>query len=86
MESQLEIIDGLKLKWTIKNDGTFDMQVDYNKQNWVGFGFCPTMEECDMFSIEIEEKQPNALTLIDRFSEEYEDPEEDDTQNLMSIA
>ena len=31
------------MKWEIYTNGSFDMAIDYNQLNWIGFGFCPTV-------------------------------------------
>jgi len=33
----------LFMKWEIYSNGSFDMAIDYNQLNWIGFGFCPTV-------------------------------------------
>jgi hypothetical protein len=32
------------MKWQIYDNGTFEMAFDYNALNWLGIGFCPTVQ------------------------------------------
>lgn len=43
MDSILNITEFFILYWKFNSDGSFDMAIEWKKDTWLGFGFCPTV-------------------------------------------
>jgi len=39
------------MSWVFNSDATFDMEITFAENSWVGMGFCPSMTNCDMLAI-----------------------------------
>ncbi|CAD8175047.1 unnamed protein product [Paramecium pentaurelia] len=84
LSSSLQLGDyDLYLKWQIYNNGTFDMAVDYNHQNWIGLGFCPNMNNCDMIFISIANQ---TVMITDNFAKGQVKPIIDISNDIQVIS
>ncbi|CAD8078937.1 unnamed protein product [Paramecium sonneborni] len=73
----------LYMKWEIYTNGSFEMAIDYNKLNWIGFGFCPTMSNCDMIVLYV---QQNAVIVMDTYSYGQSTPRTDKSNDIDIVS
>ena len=70
----MKINQNLLLKWSIFSN-SFEMQIEHNSENWVGFGLCPSMENCDMFSLQL--NGLGQVSVVDLYSKDAGNPPPD---------
>ncbi|CAK71902.1 unnamed protein product (macronuclear) [Paramecium tetraurelia] len=73
----------LYMKWEIYTNGSFDMAIDYNQLNWIGFGFCPTMSNCDMIILYLSQQ---TVIVMDTFSYGQSTPRTDKSNDINIVS
>ena len=60
------------------------MEVEFAESNWVGFGLCPSMDHCDMFTLQLNNQ--GQISVIDTYSEDIGNPEPDSQNDFNLLA